>query len=175
MEKPIIYTIGHSTHTMDEFIAILQSFNIKIFVDIRRLPGSRKYPQFDQENLKVELANHQIKYIYMKDLGGRRKVSEDSKNTRWNNPSFRAYADYMETSDFEKAIADLEHIALQAPTVYMCAEAVWWRCHRALISDYLKNDGWKVLHITAVGKAREHVYTSPAQIIENQLSYTDQI
>lgn len=171
--RQIIYTIGHSTHSIDEFIAMLQSFEIKNLVDIRSMPGSRKYPQFNKDNLEVVLSENEIKYVYMKDLGGRRKVHSDSKNTRWKNISFRGYADYMETDAFKKAITELENVALQTPTAYMCAEAVWWRCHRSLVSDYLKARGWEVLHIMAAGKVQEHRYTSPAKIIGVRVSYED--
>jgi uncharacterized protein (DUF488 family) len=168
-----IYTIGHSTHTMSDFIAMLQSFGIKNLVDIRSMPGSRKFPQFDKDNLETALPENGIKYIYMKDLGGRRKVQKDSKNNRWKNVSFRAYADYMETADFKNAVTELENIALQAPTAFMCAEAVWWRCHRSMVSDYLKAKSWKVLHIMNIGKVQEHTYTSPAKIIDDRVSYAD--
>jgi uncharacterized protein (DUF488 family) len=115
---PTIYTIDHSTHSMDDFITMLQFFDIKNVVDIRSLPGSRKYPQFNKENLETILPANGINYIYMKELGGRRKVRLDSKNTRWKNLSFRGYADYMETDDFRKAVVMLERIAIQAPTAY---------------------------------------------------------
>lgn len=168
-----IYTIGHSTHNMNDFMAMLQFFHIKNLVDIRSMPGSRKFPQFDKGNLENVLPENNINYIYLEGLGGRRKMQKDSKNIRWKNLSFRGYADYMETGDFEKSVAKLEQIALQAPTVYMCAEALWWRCHRSLVSDYLKAKGWKVLHITAMGETQEHTYTSPAKVIDGRVFYTD--
>jgi uncharacterized protein (DUF488 family) len=169
-----IYTIGHSTRSLNDFLDILQSFDIKVLADIRRLPGSRKFPQFDRENLKRSLEEAGIQYIYMADLGGRRKVNKDSKNTRWKNDSFRAYADYMETGEFESAVIKLEHIALKQPTAYMCSEAVWWRCHRSMVSDYLKAKGWTVFHIMAAGKAQEHTFTSPARVIDGNVSYSDE-
>ena len=169
-----IYTIGHSTRPLTEFLDMLQSFNIKLLVDIRSLPGSRKFPQFDQDNLTISLAEVGIQYIHMSDLGGRRKVKKDSINTRWNNTSFRAYADYMETTAFEDAIAELEHKALKQATAYMCSEAVWWRCHRSMVSDYLKAKDWTVLHVMAIGKVTEHHYTAPARIIDGRVSYSDE-
>ncbi|MDR0505572.1 MAG: DUF488 domain-containing protein [Dysgonamonadaceae bacterium] len=172
-EQHIIYTIGHSTRSMDEFIAMLQSFGIKQLVDIRSLPGSNKFPQFNKENLEVLLPEKGVKYIYMEDLGGRRKVRPDSKNTRWKNISFRGYADYMESETFKKAVVRLEEIALQAPTAYMCAEALWWRCHRSMVSDYLKAKGWTVLHIMDIDKVQEHSYTSPAKVSGSHVSYED--
>ncbi len=172
-EQHIIYTIGHSTHSIDEFITMLQSFDIKQLVDIRSLPGSNKFPQFNKENLEILLPEKGIKYRYMEDLCGRRKVRPDSKNIRWRNISFRGYADYMETEAFKEAIVKLEEIALQAPTAYMCAEVLWWRCHRSMVSDYLKAKGWKVMHIMAVDKVQEHTYTSPAKVVKSNVSYKD--
>lgn len=162
-EKPTIYTIGHSTRTIEEFLELLFTFNIKIVADIRRLPGSRKYPQFNQDELRKSLEESGIEYVYIEDLGGRRKVNPDSKNTTWRNKSFQAYADYMETKDFEIGIAQLTKLAIENPTTMMCSEAVWWRCHRSMVSDYLKAKKWEVLHIMALGKATEHPYTSPAR------------
>lgn len=173
MTADTIYTIGHSTRSLEEFLDMLKSFNIKILADIRSLPGSRKYPQFNKENLKISLPENGIIYTHLTDLGGRRRVKKDSKNTRWHNNSFRGYADYMETAEFEKAINNLEKIAVQKPTAIMCAEAVWWRCHRSMVSDYLKTKGWTVLHIMAVGKVQEHKYTAPAEVIDGNLSYAD--
>lgn len=168
-----IYTIGHSTHSVEEFLEILQAFNIQVLVDIRSLPGSRKFPQYNKENLENTLAEHGIRYVYLKGLGGRRKARKDSKNKRWNNTSFRGYADYMETGDFEKTIKELETLAKERPTVMMCAEAVWWRCHRSMVSDYLKVKDWTVLHIMSAGKVQEHTYTSPARIVAGRLCYFD--
>lgn len=166
-----IWTIGHSTHTLEELILMLNSFEIKLVADIRSFPGSRKFPQFNKENLEVSLPENGIQYIHIKKLGGRRKVNPDSKNTSWRHLAFRAYADYMETADFKEGIAELEKIAWKQRTAYMCSEAVWWRCHRSMVSDYLKAKGWKVMHIMAVGKEEEHPYTSPAKIVDGELSY----
>ena len=172
MKEKIIYTIGHSTHTLEEFVAMLKSFNIELLADIRSFPGSRKFPHFNKENLPASLAENNIEYIHLKNLGGRRKVNPDSCNTGWRVAAFRGYADYMETESFKKAIQELEQIASQKRVAYMCAEAVWWRCHRSLVSDYLKNEGWTVLHIMGVGKSTEHPYTAPAKIIDGKLDYS---
>lgn len=172
--KPTIFTIGHSTRTIEEFLDLLFSFDIKILADIRRLPGSRKYPQFDQDALKKSLEENGIEYVYIEDLGGRRKVSPDSKNTAWRNKSFQGYADYMETESFENGIKVLEKLALEKNTAMMCSEAVWWRCHRSMVSDYLKAKGWEVLHIMALGKATEHPYTSPASVLGDQVFYSEE-
>lgn len=174
MKPDTIYTIGHSTRSLAEFLNMLQSFDIKILADIRSLPGSRKYPQFNKEVLKISLENAEIQYIHLADLGGRRKVKKDSKNNRWNNASFRGYADYMETEEFKNAIMKLEDIALEKPTAYMCSEAVWWKCHRSMVSDYLKAKGWMVLHIMAIQKVQEHKYTSPARIVNGNVLYKDE-
>lgn len=168
-----IYTIGHSTRSMEEFIKMLQTFSIQHVADIRSFPGSRKYPQFNKENLEVALPQAGIKYSHLKELGGRRKVSKDSHNNRWHKDAFKGYADYMETENFEKGIKVLMDIARKDTTAFMCSEAVWWRCHRSMVSDYLKAKGWKVMHIMAVGKAEEHPYTSPARIVGNQVYYSD--
>lgn len=173
-EKKIVYTVGHSTHTVETFIGMLESFGIRCLVDVRRFPGSRKFPDFDKERLAGRLQDTGIIYSHLESLGGRRKIRQDSKNDRWRNASFRAYADYMETNDFLAAAAELESVALKYPTAYMCAEAVWWRCHRALISDYLKAKGWTVMHVMATGKAREHPYTSPARVVGNRVCYFDE-
>lgn len=173
MEKDVktIWTIGHSTRTVEEFIAMLRSFNIELIADIRSYPGSRKFPQFNKEALKIFLAHNNIQYVHLKNLGGRRKANPDSKNTGWRHIAFRGYADYMETADFKEGIKELTENALQQRTAYMCSEAVWWRCHRSMVSDYLKLRGWTVMHIMGIGKAEEHPYTAPARIVNGQLSY----
>ena len=171
-DKHTIYTVGHSTRSLEEFINMLQPFNITALVDIRRFPGSRKFPHFNKENFAAALPKAGVQYTHLEDLGGRRKVQKDSKNTRWRNDSFQGYADYMETESFEKAFAKLEAIALKQTTAYMCAEAVWWRCHRSMVSDYLKAKGWEVLHIMGADKADEHPYTSPARVVGDRVSYS---
>lgn len=166
-----LWTIGHSTHSLETFIEMLLSFNIEVVADVRSLPGSRKFPQFDQENLIAKLPEAGIQYIYLKNLGGRRRMRKDSDNTGWRSVSFRGYADYMETDQFKAGIAELEQIASQKRTAIMCAEAVWWRCHRSLVSDYMKWKGWNICHIMGIGQEKEHPYTAPAHIINGQLSY----
>ena len=170
-ENKTIWTIGHSTHPFEEMIALLHSFRIELVIDIRSYPGSRKFPQYNKETLQVSLPANNIQYIHLANLGGRRKARPDSKNTSWRHLAFRGYADYMETDDFKEGIKELEKIAVKQRTAYMCSEAVWWRCHRSMVSDYLKAGGWKVMHIMAIGKAEEHPYTTPAQLIDGQLNY----
>jgi uncharacterized protein (DUF488 family) len=171
--KKTIYTIGHSTHPLDEFIAMLQSFKIELVADIRSFPGSRRYPHFNKEALEISLPKSNINYIHLKDLGGRRKVNPDSTNTAWHHPAFRGYADYMETDTFKNAIKELEVIAHKSRTAYMCSEAVWWRCHRSMVSDYLKLNGWTVIHIMGIDKSQEHPYTSPAKVVNGNLFYNN--
>lgn len=131
-----IWTIGHSTRNFEELVEMLHSFQIEMLVDIRSYPGSRHYPHFNKEALEISLPQNNIQYTHLKMLGGRRKVNPNSKNTTWRNIAFRGYADYMETDDFKKGIEELETIAIKKRTAYMCSEAVWWRCHRSMVSDY---------------------------------------
>jgi uncharacterized protein (DUF488 family) len=167
-----IWTIGHSTRTEKEFLELLQSCDIKLLVDVRTLPGSRRYPHFNQENLVKSLEQQGIRYQHIPELGGRRKPRPDSINTAWRNESFRGYADYMETAGFKNALSQLESLAAHERTAYMCSEAVWWKCHRALISDALKAKGWTVLHISDKKKTQEHPYTKPAKEIQGKLFYS---
>jgi uncharacterized protein (DUF488 family) len=166
-----IWTIGHSTHTLDVFITMLKSFRIEVLIDIRSFPGSRKFPHFNKETLEITLPQNNLEYIHIENLGGRRKVNPNSKNISWRHPAFRGYADFMETEVFKEGIKELEQTASKRRTAYMCSEAVWWRCHRSMVSDYLKVRGWKVIHIMSVGKAKEHPYTQPARVIDGELSY----
>lgn len=166
-----IWTIGHSTHPLEEFLAWLQSFAIVQLVDVRSLPGSRKFPQFNQEALTESLSGAGIGYTHLKALGGRRKFHRDSQHTVWRNHSFRAYADYMQTTAFQEGLVRLKKIARKESTVIMCSEAVWWRCHRAMVADILKVQGWGVYHIMGVKRSVEHPFTQPAQIVDGHLYY----
>jgi len=170
-ENKKLWTIGHSTHSLDEFVAMLQSFNVECVMDIRRFPSSKKFPHFNKDNLEKSIPEHNIQYIHFEELGGRRKAKSDSKNTTWRNTSFMGYADYMETAEFKEGLENLKKIAIQKRTAIMCSEAVWWRCHRSMVSDTLKAEKWMVLHIMGIGKEREHPYTQPAKIVNGQLSY----
>jgi uncharacterized protein (DUF488 family) len=171
MQK-IIYTIGHSTGSLEEFIALLQTFSIEMLVDVRSYPGSRRYPHFNKENLSKELPVKDILYLHILCLGGRRKALPQSKNSAWKNDAFRGYADYMETDEFKKGIDELEKIGTRYRTAFMCSEGVWWRCHRSMIADYMKVKGWKVLHIFKNQKAEEHPYTAAAKFVDGNLSYS---
>lgn len=170
-EGKIIWTIGHSTHSLDQFVAMLKSFNIKLLADIRRFPGSKRFPHFHKEFLLSALPEKDVEYIHLENLGGRRPAKPDSENTAWKLPAFRGYADYMQTKEFKTAITDLTGRAAFQRTAYMCSEAVWWSCHRSLVSGYLKVRGWRVMHIMNEAKATEHPYTSAANIVDGCLSY----
>ncbi|HYH15362.1 MAG TPA: DUF488 domain-containing protein [Flavisolibacter sp.] len=167
----MIWTIGHSTRTLEQFIEILKSFSIRQLVDVRHYPGSRKYPHFNKEVLSHSLANVHILYTHIELLGGRRRANADTNNTAWRHPAFRGYADYMQTDPFQKGIIQLEQLAVNEKTAYMCSEAVWWRCHRSMISDFLKVRGWEVYHIIDNKKAKEHPFTAPARVVNGQLTY----
>jgi uncharacterized protein (DUF488 family) len=167
-----IWTIGHSTRTIDDFVSLLKQNEIKLLVDVRAWPGSKRYPQFSKDALPESLNAHGIRYEHFPELGGKRKSKPDSRNTAWRNASFRGYADYMETEQFQKGIRRLLDVAAEAsPAAIMCAEAVWWRCHRSLIADYLKARGVEVLHILGTNKVEPHPYTSAARIVNGELSY----
>jgi len=169
---PHIWTIGHSTRKIDIFLSLLQGNGIKAVADVRMFPGSKRYPQFGREALAKSLSEHGIRYEHFPELGGRRKAKPDSKNTAWRNESFRGYADYMETEEFRNGITRLIDLAQESgPTVTMCAEAVWWRCHRSLISDYLKACGVEVIHVLDAKKTEPHPFTSAATIVNGELSY----
>jgi uncharacterized protein (DUF488 family) len=168
-----VYTVGHSTRTFDELVTALRAHGIGRLIDIRAFPMSRRLPHFNRENLETELPNNGIEYLWMKDLGGRRKkIRDDSPNTALRNESFRNYADYMLTSGFQAAAAELVKLAGQKPTAYMCAERVYFHCHRMLLSDYLVSHGHVVLHIDGTGPARPHKLMDVARLEGDQLVYS---
>jgi uncharacterized protein (DUF488 family) len=169
--NPKIWTIGHSTRSLNEFIELLIFYKIEILCDIRSYPGSKRHPHFNKENLNISLQKKNITYIHIPLLGGRRKVQPDSHNTAWKHDAFKGYADYMETMEFIAGIEILTDYARAKNTAYMCAEAVWWKCHRSLISDYLKAEGWEVLHIIDANNLTEHPYTKAAKFVDGKLSY----
>ena len=168
-----VWTIGHSNHPLEKFIAILQSHRIEVVADVRRFPGSRLHPQFNQSSFARSLNSIGIDYASFPDLGGRRTPHPNSKNTAWRNPSFRGYADYMETHEFRNAIHRLVKIAEAKRTAVLCAEAVWWQCHRSLIADDLKSQNIQVLHILNEKKIEPHSYTKPARIVNGRLTYQE--
>ncbi len=171
MEEKTVWTIGHSTLPLSNFIEILLHYNIKVLADIRRFPGSRRHPHFNKEELAKSVRSSGIEYHHFEGLGGRRNPRPDSVNTGWRHAAFRGYADYMETPDFKREVGHLIEMAHSQRLAYMCSEAVWWSCHRRLVSDYLKARGWTVMHIMNMNKAEEHPWTSPARLIEGKLIY----
>lgn len=166
-----IYTIGHSTRSFEELVDILRAHGVAAVADVRTIPKSRRHPQFADTFLSIELPKNGIEYLPFKSLGGLRKTRKDSSNTGWRNESFRGYADYMQTPEFAKALAELEEVARQQPTTTMCAEAVPWRCHRSLISDALLVRGWQVMDIMAINKATPHKLTPFAKVRGKKITY----
>lgn len=166
-----IWSIGHSTRTIEEFLDLLRRHRIEILVDVRHFPGSRRFPHFDKDTLHRSLAMAGIRYEHMVELGGRRPARPDSHNLLWRNASFRGYADYMETQPFRDGIDRLLGIARTGRTAVMCSEVLWWRCHRSVIADYLKSMGMQVIHILGPDKVQEHPYTSAARLVDGRLSY----
>lgn len=167
-----IYTIGHSTRELPELISALQAHGIKTLVDIRAFPMSRRLPHFNRESLKTSLPESGIAYIWLPALGGRRKrLTKDSPNTGLRNPSFRNYADYMLTQEFHNGIDELLRLAESGPSAIMCAERVYFRCHRMLVSDYLQAHGHEILHIDNEKPARPHKLTPEAQLVKGKLIY----
>jgi uncharacterized protein (DUF488 family) len=167
-----LWTVGHSTHPWDAFVAMLRAGGVEAIADVRLLAGSRRHPQFNSDVMAIELPKVGIDYAAFRDLGGRRRPRKDSHNRAWRNAAFRGYADYMETPEFRKARGELEALALSKNTAVMCAEAVWWQCHRSLISDAFKADGWTVLHLQPGGRVKEHPYTGAARIVDGRLDYS---
>jgi uncharacterized protein (DUF488 family) len=168
----ILYTIGHSTRPLDEFIAVLQSHSIQTLVDIRSFPISRRLPHFNRESLEKSLPAAGIRYVWFKELGGRRKKTrDDSPNLALRNDSFRNYADYMLTEDFHRGIAQLIELADQPRTAYMCAERVYFHCHRMLVSDWLVAHGHEVFHIDGTGPVKKHELMAEARLIDGEVIY----
>jgi uncharacterized protein (DUF488 family) len=166
-----LFTIGHSTHSIEEFIALLKAHSIHHLVDVRSIPKSRHVPQFNTDALASSLRAGNIDYTHLKALGGRRSTRKDSLNTGWRNASFRGYADYMAKPQFVEGLAALTQIASITPTVIMCAEAVPWRCHRSLIADAMMLQSWEVRDILTAAPAKEHKLTPFLKVVNNQPTY----
>jgi uncharacterized protein (DUF488 family) len=167
-----LYTIGHSTRPLEELTGALQAHQIQTLVDIRAFPMSRRLPQFNRDSLEQTLPAAGIRYQWMKALGGyRKKILEESPNMALRNQSFRNYADYMLTAEFEQTISDLLALAETSRTAYMCAERLYFRCHRMLVSDWLVAHGHQVLHIDASGPVKSHSLTAEARIVDGRLIY----
>ncbi|HEY1226802.1 MAG TPA: DUF488 domain-containing protein [Ramlibacter sp.] len=166
-----IWTIGHSTRSADDFQSVLQAHAIEVVADVRRFPGSRRHPQFGSDALAASLASNGIDYAWLSRLGGRRRGEAGPEHQGWRNPSFRAYAAYTWTDEFAEGLDELLNVAAGARTTLMCSELLWWRCHRALISDVLRFLGVEVIHIADAGPGTVHPYTSPACVTDDALTY----
>ncbi|HET7468804.1 MAG TPA: DUF488 domain-containing protein [Gemmatimonadales bacterium] len=166
-----VWTIGHSTRPLDAFLELLAAHEIQAVADVRRYPGSRRWPHFAREALAAALDQRGLAYLWLPELGGRRTPTSDSPNTAWRNASFRGYADYMATEAFADGLDRLVSLALGLRTAIMCAESLWWRCHRGLIADVLRWDGFEVIHIVGPGSTTVHPYTAAARIVHGRLSY----
>ena len=170
MEKKI-FTIGHSTHSIDEFVSILKAYGIEQLIDVRTIPGSRHNPQFNQEDLNASLRGQGICYLHLAGLGGLRKTVKDSLNTGWENASFRGFADYMQTPEFAEALEELIALAQERASAIMCAEAVPWRCHRSLIGDALLVRGLTVEDIFSETSSKPHNMTPWARVDGRRITY----
>jgi uncharacterized protein (DUF488 family) len=166
-----VYTIGHSTRTLDELVEALRSFDVDVLVDIRTVPRSRTNPQFNRETLPAKLRNRRLRYRHLARLGGLRRPKPDSPNGAWRNESFRGYADYMLTPEFEEGLDALHELADGGTVALMCAEAVPWRCHRSLVADVLTARGAKVEHISSPARARRHRMTPFARRRAGRVTY----
>lgn len=171
MDPVTLWTIGHSNRSIEQFLEMLASQRIETLADVRRFPGSRRLPHFNQENLSKSLTDAGVDYVHFPELGGRRRTRADSPNTAWRNEAFRGYADFMMTPEFRAGIERLLALAKEKRTAIMCAEALWWQCHRSLIADYLKAAGHNVNHIMTPTKTEPHPFTSAARLVDGRLSY----
>ena len=167
-----IWTIGHSTRTQDDFLRVLSVHGVDAIADVRRFPGSKRHPHFAREALEQSLPAAGIEYLWLPQLGGRRRPRKDSPNDGWRNEAFRGYADHIESAEFDEGLQALEALAGRRRTAMMCSELLWWRCHRSLVSDVLKARGWKVLHVVDAAPPKEHPWTAPARIVDGRLDYS---
>lgn len=168
-----IFTVGYSTHPLEFFIDLLKAHDIEMVIDIRTIPKSRYNPDYSEDSLEASLKKNKIAYKHIKELGGLRHTTKESVNTGWINPSFRGFADYMQTAEFLKGLQKLEKLAKKKRCVLMCAEGVPWRCHRSLIADALTVQKWKVFHIQSKKTAKPHQLTAFLRIKKGQLIYPE--
>ncbi|MES2821097.1 MAG: DUF488 domain-containing protein [Pseudomonadota bacterium] len=171
-EQPArVWTIGHSTHSLEAFVALLRAYAIEGIVDVRRFPGSRRYPQFGSQILRDALKAEGIAYLWLEPLGGRRRAQADSPNLGWRNAAFRGYADHLASGEFARGLEQLLAFAGRQPSALMCAELLWWRCHRVLIADVLKQRGMEVIHIQDAAHSTLHPYSVAARLVDGRLCY----
>ncbi|CAN5632087.1 DUF488 domain-containing protein [soil metagenome] len=166
-----VYTVGHSTRTLAELVALLRAFDVTVLVDIRTMPRSRHNPQFNGDVLRSKLRARRIRYVHLAELGGLRRARKDSPNAAWRNASFRGYADYMQTDDFEVGLAKLHALAEGREVALMCAEAVPWRCHRSLVADALMARGADVEELASETRATPHRMTPFALVKNHRVTY----
>jgi uncharacterized protein (DUF488 family) len=167
-----VWTIGHSTRSLEAFLDLLARNGIEAVADVRRYPGSRRWPHFARESLARALEGRGLVYVWLPALGGRRTPSPQSPNTAWRSAAFRGYADYMATEAFAEGLDRLVNLASGLRVAVMCAESLWWRCHRGLIADVLRWLGFDVIHILGPGSTAPHPYTAAARIVRGRLSYS---
>lgn len=168
---PEVFVVGHSTRTIESFIELLEAHSVRVLADIRTIPRSRHNPQFNEEELKEQLASHKIRYVHMKGLGGLRHAQKDSVNQGWRNASFRGFADYMQTDEFDDALEKLILLAKKKTVAIMCAEGNPYRCHRSLVADALLVRHVTPLHISSLKSARKHELTSFAKVRGKKITY----
>lgn len=173
MDGRTIWTIGHSNHSAEVFFGFLEWHAIRTIADVRAVPGSRRHPQFGRDALILSAQARDVAYHWMPGLGGRRRspAGRPSPHVAWEVPAFRAYADYMDTPEFDAALAELERAAREARTAFFCAEALWWQCHRRLVADRLTVGGWEVLHIDSGGHTVPHRLPEFARVVDGRVVY----
>ncbi|HWV38038.1 MAG TPA: DUF488 domain-containing protein [Vulgatibacter sp.] len=169
-----LYTIGHSTRSLPELVEALHSFGIEILADIRTIPRSRRNPQFNEDSIATPLEEAGIRYVHLAGLGGLRRARADSPNDAWHNASFRGFADYMQTDDFEEGLAELRELAREGKVAIMCAESVPWRCHRSLVADAVTARGGQVEHLMSAGHSNPHRLTPFAKVDGSRVTYPAQ-
>lgn len=170
-DAPAIFTIGHSTHELARFLDLLRTSRVECVVDVRRYPRSRRMPHFSKDALEESLSAEGLGYVHLVGLGGRRRALTSSPNTGWTTSGFRGYADHMASAEFEDELARVEAIARRSASALMCAEALWWRCHRRLVADALVARGWRVTHIGADGRLEHHSLTPFAAVMNGRVMY----
>jgi len=168
---PSIYSVGHGTRPIEEFVDILRAADVKVLADIRSAPGSRRHPQFGQAALAASLARAGVEYAHLRGLGGRRDAVPDSPHVALRVDAFRGYADHMASEEFGADYARLDAVAHETPTAFMCAETLWWRCHRRMLSDRFAVSGWDVVHLLGLGKTEPHRLWEVASVVNGRLVY----
>ena len=167
-----VWTVGHSTRSIDELVGVLRAYDIELLADVRRFPGSRRLPQFNRPALESSLPAEGIGYCWLGSLGGRRRGEPHSLNVAWRNEAYRGYADYIATEEFASGLFELLMLARGLRTAIMCAELLWWRCHRRIIADVLTSLGAAVVHIRDASDSEVHRLASPARVVNGQLVYS---